>query len=96
MIETFLWFLAVGLFGVPLWMLWSAGKKAASLDFRLAQNDASLLEDDGFIVTQMTGLPLGTSVVPNAHVVIAPMQTQLEQQAHVPQESIWQDVRSLD
>jgi len=74
MIETILWFLAVGLSAVPLWILWRAGKKAASLDFRLSQNDASLLEDDGVIITQMTGLPLDTRVVPNAHVEIVPEQ----------------------
>lgn len=70
MIEAILWFLAVGLAAVPLWILWRASKNAASLDFRLSQNDASLLEDDRFIVTQMTGLPLGTRVVPNANVVV--------------------------
>lgn len=70
MIVTALWFLAVGLSAVPIWILWRAGKKAASLDFRLSQNDASLLEDEGVIVTQMTGLPPGTRVVPNASVEI--------------------------
>ncbi|MCP2504806.1 MAG: hypothetical protein NLN65_05895 [Candidatus Poseidoniaceae archaeon] len=88
MIGTFLWFLAVGLFGIPIWILWNAGQKAASLDFRLAQNDASLLEDDGVIVTQMTGLPPGTNIVPDAHVVIVPEQPQLEN-PHVHQEAIW-------
>jgi hypothetical protein len=70
MIEAILWFLAVGLTAVPLWILWRAGKKAASLDFRLSQNDASLLEDDGVIITQMTGLPPNTRIVPNANVVV--------------------------
>ncbi|MFQ3317931.1 MAG: hypothetical protein ACI8T6_001373 [Candidatus Poseidoniaceae archaeon] len=70
MIEAILWFLAVGLTAVPLWILWRAGQKAASLDFRLSQNDASLLEDDGVIITQMTGLPPNTRIVPNANVVV--------------------------
>jgi hypothetical protein len=70
MIEVILWFLAVGLTAVPLWILWRAGQKAASLDFRLSQNDASLLEDDGVIITQMTGLPPNTRIVPNANVVV--------------------------
>ena len=90
MIGTFLWFLAVGLFGIPIWILWKASKKAASLDFRLAQNDASLLEDDGVIVTQMTGLPPGTNIVPNAYVMVAPEQPQLEI-PHLHQETIWPD-----
>ena len=72
MIVTALWLLVVGLSVVPIWILWNAGKKAAALDFRLSQNDATLLEDDGVIVTQMTGLPMGTRVVPNAHVVVIP------------------------
>mgnify|MGYP006919375666 FL=1 len=70
MIEAILWFLAVGLTAVPLWILWRAGQKAASLDFRLSQNDATLLEDDGVIITQMTGLPPNTRIVPNANVVV--------------------------
>ncbi|MGY8728325.1 MAG: hypothetical protein ACKVKS_03750 [Candidatus Poseidoniales archaeon] len=70
MIEAILWFLALGLTAVPFWILWRAGQKAASLDFRLSQNDASLLEDDGVIITQMTGLPPNTRIVPNANVVV--------------------------
>jgi hypothetical protein len=90
MIGTFLWFLAVGLFGIPIWILWKASKKAASLDFRLAQNDASLLEDEGVIVTQMTGLPPGTNIVPNAYVVVTPEQPQ-PRNPHVHQETMWPD-----
>ena len=83
MIRLLLWFVAVGLFGIPIWILWRAGQKAASLDFRLSQNDASLLEDDGVIVTQMTGLP------PNAHVVITPEQTPLQNTLNENQASVW-------
>ena len=70
MVRTFLWFCAIGLSFVPLWILWRAGKKAANLDFRLSQNDASLLEDNGVIITQITGLPPNTRVIPNANVVV--------------------------
>lgn len=89
MIRLLLWFVAVGLFGIPIWILWRAGQKAASLDFRLSQNDASLLEDDGVIVTQMTGLPPGTRIVPNAHVVITPEQTPLQNTLNENQASVW-------
>jgi len=70
MMVTLLWFLAVGLTAISLWILWRAGKKAASLDFRLSQNDATLLEDKGVIITQMTGLPPNTRITPNADVVV--------------------------
>ncbi len=70
MVQTFLWFCAIGLSFVPLWILWRAGKKAASLDFRLSQNDASLLDDNGVIITQITGLPPNTRIIPNANVVV--------------------------
>ena len=70
MVRTFLWFCAIGLSFVPLWILWRAGKKAATLDFRLSQNDASLLDDNGVIITQITGLPPNTRVIPNANVVV--------------------------
>ena len=49
-----------------------AGKKAKMLDFRLAQNDSSLLDEDGFIVTQMNAVPAGTRITHNAQVVMAP------------------------
>jgi hypothetical protein len=89
MIRLLLWFVAVGLFGISIWVLWRAGQKAASLDFRLSQNDASLLEDDGVIVTQMTGLPPGTSIVPNAHVVVMPEQAPLQNTLNENQTSVW-------
>lgn len=69
-----LWFVAVGLSAVPLWILWRAGKKASSLDFRIMQNDSTLLEEDGIIINQMTGLPAGTQVTPNANVMLVPAQ----------------------
>lgn len=70
MVRIFLWFCAIGLSFVPLWILWRSGKKAANLDFRLSQNDASLLDDNGVIITQITGLPPNTRVIPNANVVV--------------------------
>ena len=74
MIRIVLWFIAVGLSAVPLWILWRAGKKSASLDFRIMQNDATLLEEDGIIINEMTGLPVGTQVTKNANVMIMPAQ----------------------
>ncbi len=74
MMRAVLWFVAVGLSAVPLWILWRAGKKASSLDFRIMQNDSTLLEEDGIIINQMTGLPAGTQVTPNANVMLVPAQ----------------------
>ena len=65
---------AVGLSAVPLWILWRAGKKASSLDFRIMQNDSTLLEEDGIVINQMTGLPTGTIVTENANVMVMPAQ----------------------
>ena len=72
MVRTLLWFFAIGLSLVPLWILWRAGQKAATLDFRLSQNDASLLDDGGVIMTQITGLPPDARIIPNANVVLVP------------------------
>lgn len=74
MLQTLLWFLALGLSAVPLWILWRASKKATSLDFRIMQNDASLLEEDGITIHQMTGLPLNSQITPNANVIVVPAQ----------------------
>ena len=74
MLRVILWLIAVGLSAVPLWILWRAGKKAASLDFRIMQNDSTLLEEDGIIISQMTGLPAGAQVTKNANVVLVPAQ----------------------
>ena len=72
MLRIILWLIAVGLSAVPLWILWRAGKKAASLDFRIMQNYSTLLEEDGIIISQMTGLPAGAQVTKNANVVLVP------------------------
>ncbi len=74
MLRVVLWFIAVGLSIVPLWILRSAGKKASSLDFRIMQNDSTLLEEDGIVINQMTGLPTGTIVTENANVMVMPAQ----------------------
>ena len=81
MMRAVLWFVAVGLSAVPLWILWRAGKKASSLDFRIMQNDSTLLEEDGIIINQMTGLPAGTQVTPNANVMLVPAQRPQEKGA---------------
>ena len=78
MLQAILWFVAIGLSAVPLWILWRAGKKASSLDFRIMQNDSTLLGEDGIIINQMTGLPAGTIVTENANVMV--MQTQHPQE----------------
>ena len=44
MLQAILWFVAIGLSAVPLWILWRAGKKASSLDFRIMQNDSTYSE----------------------------------------------------
>ena len=72
MLRIILWLIAVGLSAVPLWILWRAGKKASSLDFRIMQNDSTLLEEDGIIISQMTGLPAGAQVTKDANIVIVP------------------------
>ncbi len=74
MIRIILWFIAIGLSAVPLWILWRAGKKSASLDFRIMQNDSTLLDEDGIIINEMTGLPAGTQVTKNANVMVMPAQ----------------------
>ena len=74
MLRIILWLIAVGLSAVPLWILWRAGKKASSLDFRIMQNDSTLLEEDGIIISQMTGLPAGSQVTKDANIVIVPAQ----------------------
>ena len=70
--DVVLWFLALGASGVPIWILWRAGRKAKMLDLRLAQNDSSLLVEDGVIITQMNAVPPGTQITKNAYVVITP------------------------
>lgn len=90
MIIPFLWLVVVSLFGVSAWIIWRAGKKAASLDFRLLQNDASLLEDKGVVVAQMTGLPPGARVVPGAYVFITPVQPTPVRTMNETEVSIWQ------
>ncbi|MCH1421944.1 MAG: hypothetical protein L7U62_00435 [Candidatus Poseidoniaceae archaeon] len=70
--DELLWTLAFAASFVPIWILWRAGRKANNLDFRIAQNDSLLLEEDGVIITQMTAVPAGTQITPNAHVVMAP------------------------
>ena len=75
MLRIILWLIAVGLSAVPLWILWRAGKKASSLDFRIMQNDSTLLEEDGIIISQMTGLPAGAQVTKDANIVIVPAQS---------------------
>jgi hypothetical protein len=42
------------------------------LDLRLAQNDSSLLVEDGVIITQMNAVPPGTQITKNAYVVMTP------------------------
>ena len=75
MLRIILWLIAVGLSAVPLWILWRAGKKASSLDFRIMQNDSTLLDEDGIIISQMTGLPAGARVTKDANIVIVPAQS---------------------
>ena len=75
MLRIILWLIAVGLSAVPLWILWRAGKKASSLDFRIMQNDSTLLEEDGIIISQMTGLPAGAQVTKDDNIVIVPAQS---------------------
>ena len=75
MLRIILWLIAVGLSAVPLWILWRAGKKASSLDFRIMQNDSTLLEEDGIIISQMTGLPAGAQVTKDANIVMVPAQS---------------------
>jgi len=70
--DVALWFLALGASVVPIWILSRAGRKAKMLDLRLAENDSSLLEEDGLIITQMNAVPPGTQITHNAHVVMVP------------------------
>jgi len=38
------------------------------------QNDSTLLDEDGIIINEMTGLPAGTQVTKNANVMVMPAQ----------------------
>ena len=39
------------------------------------QNDSTLLEEDGIIISQMTGLPAGAQVTKDANIVMVPAQS---------------------
>ena len=56
---------------VPIWILLKAVKDVSVLDSRLAENDATLLNEKGIIITQMTALPPNSVITHNANIVVA-------------------------
>ena len=72
MIELFLWFIAIVCLGLPSWLLYNSWNKSRLLNERLSQCDNTLLTDSSVKVTQIVSAPIGTTVVENATLVVAP------------------------
>lgn len=71
MFDVFLWSITMAMTAVPIWILLKAVKEVSVLDSRLAENDATLLNEKGIIITQMTALPPNSVITHNAHIVVS-------------------------
>ncbi|RJU94056.1 MAG: hypothetical protein DWC03_03480 [Candidatus Poseidoniales archaeon] len=68
----------------PAWLIWRAFSTSKQLESRLAQGDATLLDDDRFKIDRVTLGPPGTELIEDVQFVA--VQTQ-------PQYTIGEDVR---
>ncbi len=71
MFDVFLWALTMILTGLPIWILLKSVRDVSILDSRLAENDNSLLNEKGIIITQMTALPPNSTITHNAEIVVS-------------------------
>ena len=58
----------------PLWLVWRAFSTSKQLEMRLAQGDATLLDDDRFNIDRVTLGPPGTELIEDVQFVT--VQTQ--------------------
>ncbi|MAM36051.1 MAG: hypothetical protein CL988_02660 [Euryarchaeota archaeon] len=71
MFDVFLWALTMILTALPIWILLKSVRDVSILDSRLAENDNSLLNEKGIIITQMTALPPYSTITHNAEIVVS-------------------------
>ena len=53
----------------PLWLIWRAFSTSRQLELRLAQGDATLLDDDRFNIDRVTLGPPGTELIEDVQFV---------------------------
>ena len=72
----------------PAWLIWRAFSTSRQLELRLAQGDASLLDDDRFKVDRVTLGPPGTELIEDVQFVAVqvpsyiPVQPRGEEESH--------------
>ena len=72
----------------PAWLIWRAFSTSRQLEQRLAQGDASLLNDDRFNIDRVTLGPAGTELIEDVQFVAVqmpsyvPVQPRMEDDAH--------------
>jgi len=71
MFDVFLWALTMILTALPIWILLKSVRDVSILDSRLAENDNSLLNEKGIVITQMTALPPNSTITHNAEIVVS-------------------------
>ena len=71
MFDVFLWALTMILTALPIWILLKSVRDVSILDSRLAENDNSLLNEKGIVITQMTALPPNSTITHTAEIVVS-------------------------
>ena len=71
MFDVFLWALTMILTALPIWILLKSVRDVSILDSRLAENDNSLLNEKGIVITQMTALPPNSTITHNAEIIVS-------------------------
>ena len=72
----------------PAWLIWRAFSTSRQLELRLAQGDATLLDDDRFKVDRVTLGPPGTELIEDVQFVAVqvpsyiPVQPRGEEESH--------------
>ena len=72
----------------PAWLIWRAFSTSRQLEQRLAQGDATLLNDDRFNIDRVTLGPAGTELIEDVQFVAVqmppyvPVQPRMEDDAH--------------
>ena len=61
----------------PLWLIWRAFSTSRQLELRLAQGDATLLDDDRFNIDRVTLGPPGTELIEDVQFVAIQPQPNL-------------------
>ena len=61
----------------PLWLIWRAFSTSRQLELRLAQGDATLLDDDRFTIDRVTLGPPGTELIEDVQFVAIQPQPNL-------------------